>query len=108
MQMTKQPSRRPCLQFSLRSLLLVMLVTAAFFGGRMSLRPELERMRLVEVETRRAQEAALQAAEQARYMAELARAQAVFAEAMHEEASEEQVSDSSELGVPDRDAVPHN
>jgi hypothetical protein len=59
-----ESSRRPWLQFSLRSLLLAMLVTAAFFGGRMSLQDELNRLRLIELENRRALEAA-RAAERA-------------------------------------------
>ena len=78
-------SRRPWLQFSLRSLLLLMLVTASFFAGRMSLKRELERVRAVEAEARRARETALQAERHARYVAELARAEAAFTQAMLED-----------------------
>ena len=43
-------SKRHWAQFSLRTLLTVMLVVAAFLGGRMSVQPELERLRAAEEE----------------------------------------------------------
>jgi hypothetical protein len=89
------PNRRPWLQFSLRSLLLVMLVVASFFAGRMSLRPEVERIRALELEARRAHQAALEAAErallaemQARYQTELARAASRLGQESAEPATE--------------------
>jgi hypothetical protein len=72
--MTKFNSRRPWLQFSLRTLLFAMLAVAAFFAGRMSLRPELERAEAVQLEALRAHarplaaaEAAMMAEQDARY-----------------------------------------
>ena len=92
----KPASRRPWLQFSLRSLLLVMLAVASFFAGRMSLRRELDRARAVEAEARRAQQAAMQAEKAARYMAEIARAESLFAEAQLLEASKELLAEEPE------------
>lgn len=43
-------SKRRWTQFSLRALLTIMLVVAAFFAGRVSVRPELERLRAAELE----------------------------------------------------------
>ncbi len=43
-------SKRRWTQFSLRTLLTIMLVVAAFLGGRMSVQPELERLRAAEKE----------------------------------------------------------
>lgn len=43
-------SRRRWTQFSLRTLLTIMLVVAAFLAGRVSVRPELERLRAAELE----------------------------------------------------------
>ncbi len=50
--MTEQGSilRRRRTQFSLRTLLTIMLVVAAFFAGRVSVLPELERLRAAELE----------------------------------------------------------
>src|SRR5687767_9273268 len=59
------PSGRPWLQFSLRSLLIVMLVVASFLAGRMS---------------RLAEERAMRAEMEARYAATLAKEQQRFAE----------------------------
>jgi hypothetical protein len=64
----------------------------------MSLRHEVERAQALEAEARKAQEAAMQAEQQARYMAELARAQALFAEAMRDEAKQELTDDSAAPG----------
>jgi F0F1-type ATP synthase membrane subunit b/b' len=53
------PQRRRWFQFSLRTLLVVMLVVAAFFGGRESMRPtiraEMQRAEMARTEALRAQ-----------------------------------------------------
>jgi hypothetical protein len=92
----EKPSRRPWLQFSLRSLLLLMLIVASFFAGRMSLKRELDRARAVEEEARKAHAAAVQSENAARYMAELVRAEAAFDQAMRAETSKETPSEAPE------------
>jgi hypothetical protein len=54
----KETTRQPWLQFSLRTLLIVMLMVASFFGGRVSLQRELNHLRAVELDLLRAKEAA--------------------------------------------------
>jgi hypothetical protein len=92
----KQESRRGWLQFSLRSLLLVMLMVSCFFAGRMSLQRQLNQARAVEAEALRAQEAAMQAEQIARYQADLARAQADFDKAILDGSTQQLVEDSPE------------
>ena len=53
----KPTACRPWMQFSLRSLLVLMLVVAAFFAGRMSLQQELTRARALEAKVERVQAA---------------------------------------------------
>ena len=89
----ERPRRR--LQFSLRTLFVVMLIVAAFFGGRESMRPAILAER---VKTLRARELA----EQERAMALAAAAQAEFARTMalkQEEAFEHQLLDELREGA---------
>jgi hypothetical protein len=57
----ERASRRPWLQFSLRTLLIAMLMVASFFGGRISLQRELNELRAVKLDLLRAKEAAAEA-----------------------------------------------
>ena len=71
------PQKRRWLQFSLRTLLIVMLVVAAYFGGRMPVLRELEatKQRMVDAEKR-----AADATQQALLDRELAEIQRAVAE----------------------------
>jgi hypothetical protein len=73
----KQTTRRPWLQFSLRSLLFLTLVVASFFAGRMSLQRELNRTRALEAQMQRVQ-AALAAETEKRYGLAIIRVQQAF------------------------------
>jgi hypothetical protein len=91
----KQATRRPWLQFSVRSLLILMLAVGCFFAGRMSQRHEVERARKMELEAQRAHAAAqaavdeaLMARAEALYQANIAQAQTQLREALLEQAKE--------------------
>ncbi len=64
--MTKRV-QRPWLQFSLRSLLILMLVTASYFAGRMAPQRELEQARAMAVQAQLVSEQAMMAERDARH-----------------------------------------
>ena len=90
----KPTARRPWMQFSLRSLLVLMLVVAAFFAGRMSLQQELTRARELEAKVESVQ-AALAAEKEGSYRGVIARIQW----ALEEGGEEIVISDHVDFGA---------
>ena len=77
--MAEKKRKRRWMQFSLRTLLTLMLVVAAFFAGRMPVQRELERLEGAVEEAKKHQERAMKAeqvAVEARYLAERERKRA--------------------------------
>ncbi len=88
MDASKPPLRRWRWQFSLRALLLLMLVVASFLAGRLSPQRELEQARQAAVEAQLAAERALRAEIEARYAMAMAKEQSRLAELQAAQASE--------------------
>ena len=94
---------RRWLQFSLRTLFVLMLLVATFFGGRESMRPAIQAERVKALRTR-------ELAEQERALALAAAAQAEFARSValkQEEAFERQLLELREGGGAPTDSESH-